>query len=86
MVFAQVLLIQLEGPVASLTYLAGVVASQLETYLAFLCDCLGFLTAWQLNSKNIFQYAKEKTAGPLGPNFKIYTASFLPHSIDQGQA
>lgn len=53
---------------------------------AFLHDCLGLLTAWQLNSKTIFQDAKAETAGLLRPRLRIYTVSFPPHSVDQGQA
>lgn len=52
----------------------------------FLHDYLGFLIAWRLNSKGVFQDVKAETADLIRSGLRIYTASFLPHSVDQSKA
>lgn len=85
MVLARVLV---QHMMASITYLAGEVLLPCSWGLtrALLPDCLCLLTAWQLNSKNLFQDAEAETIDLVRSSLRIYAESFLPHSTDQGQA
>lgn len=85
MVLAGVL-VQMDCPVALLICLASVSLTLGKSLGPFLHDYLGFLIAWRLNSKGVFQDVKAETADLIRSGLRIYTASFLPHSVDQSKA